>query len=348
MTLRLAQVLAGGEQGGAENFFVRLSTALAPVQGLEQRAFVRPHPDRIRALEGSGLSCQSFRFGGPLHWLDRARFRHALKDFAPDVVMSWMNRATAATPPGDYQLVGRLGSYYNLKYYRHCDHWIGISRGLCDYLVAGGMPAAKVHHIPNFASESPTTAVSRTAFATPEGVPLILAAGRLHEKKGFDVLIRALSGIPDAVLWLAGAGPEETALKALAAGRGVSARVRFLGWWQNMASLLQTVDLFVCPSRHEGLGSVVLEAWANGCPIVATDSQGPGELIDHGQTGLLTPVDEAGALQQAIRGLIGDPSLRGTLAANAREHYRAHFSQEVVVAQYRDLLSRLSGQTLNP
>ncbi|MDX1588744.1 MAG: glycosyltransferase [Oleiphilaceae bacterium] len=346
MTVRLAQVLAGGEKGGAENFFVRLGGALAPVPGLEQRAFLRPHPDRFRALEGAGVPCNGFRFGGPLHWLDRARYRHALRGFRPDVVMTWMNRATAATPSGDYQLVARLGSDYNLKYYRHCDHWIGISRGLCDYLVDGGMPAERVHHVPNFASETPTVPVSRTAFDTPDGAPLILAAGRLHETKGFDVLIRAMAGIPDAVLWLAGEGPEEPALKSLAGQLGVGDRVRFLGWWQNIASLLQTVDLFVCPSRHEGLGSVVLEAWANGCPIVATRAQGPEELIEPGETGLLTPVDEAPALQQAVRALIGDPPLRSRLAAHARARYQAHYSQSVILERYRELLSRISGRPL--
>ncbi len=117
---------------------------------------------------------------------------------------------------------------------------------------------------------------------------MLLAAGRLHHNKGFDVL-RALARLPDATLWLAGTGPEQSALHALATGLGVAGRVRFLGWRDDVTTLMASVDVFVCPSRHEGLGSIVLEAWAHGCPIVATASQGPAELIRADQTGLLTP-----------------------------------------------------------
>ncbi|TVP52930.1 MAG: glycosyltransferase [Halomonadaceae bacterium] len=347
MTLRLAQVIAGGANGGAENFFVRLNLALHGETDIEQQAFLRHHPQRQQALLEGGLRCQNFRFGGPLHWLDRLHYRRALKQFTPDVVMTWMNRASQLTPAGNYQLVARLGHYYNLKYYRHCNHWIGISRGICDHLVAGGMPAQRVHYIPNFASEAPVPAVERSAFSTPPKVPLLLAAGRLHENKGFDVLIRALVEIPEAVLWLAGDGPEEAALKALAVDLGVSERIRFIGWWPDIASLLQSADLFVCPSRHEGLGSVVLEAWLNRCPIVATASQGPGELIEDGITGLLTPVDQVQPLAGAIRQLIDQPPLRQALADTAWQHYQSHFSQQVITRQYQELLNGLAG-TVNP
>lgn len=346
MTLRLAQVIAGGANGGAENFYVRLSAALQSLPAIEQQAFLRPHPQRQAELEAAGITCQHFRFGGPLHWLDRLQYRRALKRFEPAVVMTWMNRASQVTPAGRYQLVARLGSYYNLKYYRHCNHWIGISRGICDHLVAGGMPAQRVHYIPNFASEAPAAAIARTAFDTPAGVPLLLAAGRLHSFKGFDVLIRALAEIPGAVLWLAGDGPQEQALKALAQELGVSERIRFIGWWPDIASLLQTTDLFVCPSRHEGLGSVVLEAWQNHCPIVATASQGPGELIEAGVTGLLSPVDQVAPLAEGIRQLLDQPGLRETLAANARQRYRHHFSQQVITGHYQTLLTDLASQPL--
>ncbi|AFT71921.1 Glycosyl transferase, group 1 [Alloalcanivorax dieselolei B5] len=340
---RLAQVLAGAEQGGAESFFVRLVSALQGQPGLEQQAFLRPYEQRVRALRSAGVASCGFRFPGPLRPWERVRYRQALRRYRPDIVLTWMNRASALTPPGDYTLVSRLGHYYNLKYYRHADYWIGITKGICDHLVRGGMPVGRVVQIPNFADEHPVEPVTRADFATPPDCPLLLAAGRLHVNKGFDVLLTALQQVPEAMLWLAGSGPEEAALKTLCRELGLEERVRFLGWRDDVTALMRSADLFVCPSRHEGLGSIVLEAWAHHCPIIATASQGPAELIEHGETGLVTPVDETVALAGAIASLLRQPAMRARLADNGWRHYQQRFSRAVVVRQYQDFFASLPG-----
>lgn len=334
-TLRLAQVLAGAERGGAENFYTRLVAALNDVAGLQQRAFLRGFPERTAQLEKAAVDWQHFTFGGPLDLLGHYRYRRALRRFAPDIVLTWMGRASALTPRGDYCLVNRLGHYYDLKYYRHADYWVGISKGICDHLIAGGMPAKRVVHIPNFADEREVAPVPKTSFDTPPGVPLLLAAGRLHRNKGFDVLLRALQGIDGAYLWLAGSGPEDEPLRQLAQDLGVRDRIRFLGWRGDVTALMRSADIFVCPSRHEGLGSIVMESWAHRCPIIATDSQGPGELIEHGETGLVTPVDDAQALGDSIGQLIASGKLQAQLADKAFAHYHSRYSRHRIVEQYR-------------
>jgi glycosyltransferase involved in cell wall biosynthesis len=341
---RIAQVIAGAAQGGAENMYVRLVKGLQASGEFEQRAFLRRHAHRLDALRAGGVAAEGFRFGGTLDVIDRWQFQRALKAARPDLVMTWMNRAAAATPRGDYVLTSRLGHYYNLKYYRRADYWIGITKGICNHLIQGGMPADRVFHIPNFADEKPVEKLPRDSFDTPADQPLLIAAGRLHVNKAFDTLLRALVSIPDATLWLAGSGPEEHNLKALAAALGVAARVRFLGWRNDVTALMASGDLFVCPSRHEGLGSIVMEAWAHRCPIVATNSQGPGEVIEHGITGLVTPVDEVAPLAAAINQLLRDPAQRAQLVEQAHAHYQTHYSEHVIVGQYntlyRDLLAR--------
>lgn len=336
-THRIAQVLAGAERGGAENFFVRLVKGLQATGKVNQQAFIRAHQHRIDALESGGVPTRGFRFGGQLNLLDRMRYHRALREFHPDIVMTWMNRASIATPPGDYTLISRLGHYYNLKYYRHADYWVGISKGICDHLIQGGMPADRVFYIPNFADETPVEPLPRDSFETPSDRPLILAAGRLHENKGFDILLQALTKVPDATLWLAGSGPEEQPLKQQCHELGLDNRVRFLGWRDDVTTLMKTADLFVCPSRHEGLGSIVMEAWAHECPIIATNSQGPGELIASGETGIITPVDQAKPLAGAIRELLDNPREAGQLVHNASQHYWQNFSESVIVRQYLDL-----------
>ena len=339
----VAQVLAGAEQGGAENFFVRLVQGLEESHKVNQKAFIRNHQQRIDALRAGNVAVEGFRFGGKLSVIDRLKYRAALKQFHPDIVMTWMNRASGLTPKGDYQLVCRLGHYYNLKYYRHADYWVGISKGICDHLVNGGMPADRVFHIPNFADESLVEPLPRNSFNTPMGVPVLLAAGRLHVNKGFDVLLQSLRNIPEAILWLAGSGPEDGPLKKLCNELGLQDRVRFLGWRNDVTALMKTVDIFICPSRYEGLGSIVMESWAHGCPIIATASEGPGEVIEHGKTGILTPVDDARSLADAVMELLGDLHERHRLVENANRHYEAYYSRKVIVDKYNELYLTIIG-----
>ncbi len=339
--MRVAQILAGAAQGGAENFFVRLVAGLEQRSEVEQKAFIRGHEHRINSLESKGVTAEGFRFGGKLDVLGHWQYRNALKAYKPDIVMTWMSRASGTTPAGNYKLVNRLGHYYNLKYYRQADYWVGISKGICKHLIDGGMPEDRVFHIPNFADETPVTAIPRDSFETPIDKPLMLAAGRLHVNKGFDILLESLASIPDATLWLAGAGPEEENLKALCHKLGLDDRVRFLGWRNDVTTLMKTADLFVCPSRHEGLGSIVMESWAHECPIIATNSQGPGEAIDDGVSGLITPVDDVDALANALNSVLSTPELKQRLVEGGSKIYSERYSQQVVVDQYVDLYQKI-------
>ena len=123
--------------------------------------------------------------------------------------------------------------------------------------------------------------------------------GRLHEVKAHDISLKALALIPQAYLWIAGTGPLEAELKALAQSLGVAQRVRFLGWRNDAAALYRTADACLFPSRFEPLGNVVIQCWANGLPVIAAASQGPSQLITPGQDGLLVPIDDAPALATA-------------------------------------------------
>ncbi|NVK39646.1 MAG: glycosyltransferase [Oceanospirillaceae bacterium] len=340
--IRIAQVLAGAAQGGAENFFVRLVSGLHEHPELEVKAFIRDHAHRIDSLRQAGVNTQGFRFGSPVDMIDRHHYRKALLDYAPEIVMTWMGRASIYTPHSSrYVLVNRLGHYYKLKYYSHADYWVGISKGICKHMIDGGFPAERVVHIPNFADEREVTPLPRDSFDTPVDKPLILTAGRLHVNKAFDVLLHSLAELPGVTLWLAGSGPEEQNLKALCRKLGLESRVRFLGWRTDVTALMRTADLFVCPSRHEGLGSIVMESWAHRCPIVATNSQGPGEAITDGVSGLITPVDDAAALAKAIDSVLKSDELRQRLIEGASEVYANGYSKARIVEQYNEFYHRI-------
>ena len=346
MTRRLLQAMAGARHGGAETFFVRLAGALQRA-GETQRVVIRRCPDRSEALRKAGVAVTELRFGGPFDIASRIAFRREIAEWWPDIVLTWMNRATTMCPAGDFVHVGRLGGYYDLKHYRHCDHLIGNTRAIVDYAVREGWPPERAHHLPNFVPD-PRTLPTAMAPQRPHGGALALALGRLHPNKGFDLLLDALAMTDDIHLWIAGEGALREDLDRQARDLGIAERVRFLGWRDDVWALMKVADFLVCASRHEPLGNVVIEAWAAGLPVVATASDGPAGLIDDGRSGLLVPLPGqpsggSEALATAIASVALDPSFRARLAQGGREAYEAEFTEAAVVARYRDFFDELAG-----
>ena len=179
---------------------------------------------------------------------------------------------------------------------------IGCAPDIVRWLVEEqGWPKEQAICISNFVDTAKMAPVARSLFETPTDKKLVVTMGRLHVNKAFDVLLRAMAKLPGVYLWLAGAGPEEASLKALASKLQLNERVRFLGWRDDMPALLATADVFVCPSRHEPFGNVVPEAWASDVPLVSTASQGPSYMIASGESGLLVGIDQPDELAEAIR-----------------------------------------------
>jgi glycosyltransferase involved in cell wall biosynthesis len=331
--MRVMQVMAGAPKGGAETFFTRLAPALARTS-ITQEVVIRRDADRSAELRSHGIEPMQFRFGGPLDCVTGHRLNRAIARFAPDILLSWMNRATQFCPVGDHVFAARLGGYYKLENYQRCDHLVGNTKDICDYLVEEGWPRSRTWYLPNFVDETSAAAVPREALNTPEGVPLLLALGRLHTNKAYDVLLEALVQLPEAYLWLAGEGPLRQTLEAQASRLGITDRVRFLGWRTDVPALFAACDLFVCPSRHEPLGNVVIESWAQRKPLVAAQSQGPAALVEDGETGLLVPIDDAPRLSAAIARILADADLAEKLVSQGRVAYEADFTEAAVVSSY--------------
>jgi len=341
--MRILQAMAGAEVGGAELFFERLAVALERA-GVEQKVVIRKNPTRAAVLREGGVEPVELPFGGKLDWQTKRGLKREIKSFKPDIVLTWMNRATSMCPKatnGEYLHMARLGGYYDLKYYAACDHLIGNTEDIVEYLVKEKWPQEKAHYLPNFVDGRRMEPITRKTLFTPDSAPLIVALGRLHENKGFDILFQALARVPGAYLWLAGDGPLKEELDKLAEKLAIKPRVRFLGWRDDAGALLRAADLFVCSSRHEPLGNVVIEAWAQGAPVVAADSYGPGTLIENLETGVLVPTEDAVAMSKAIRNVIADENLRERIARQGFEMYNAHFTEEIVTRQYIEFFEKV-------
>ncbi|MGI9657815.1 MAG: glycosyltransferase, partial [Gaiellaceae bacterium] len=164
-----------------------------------------------------------------------------------------------------------------------------------------------------------------------------VAVGRLHEQKGFDLLIDALSDVPDVSLRLVGDGVERASLEAHATARGVYERVEFLGWLDDPTPELERGDIFVLPSRYEGLPLSIIEAMFAELPVVAADVGSVRELVVDGETGLLVPPEDVQAIAAAMTSLAGDRERRRRLGSAARERALARFSLETMLERYREL-----------
>jgi glycosyltransferase involved in cell wall biosynthesis len=342
--MSVLHLLGTAGDGGAETYFVDLVTALKRA-GVDEAAAIRRHAGRKAALEAVGVPTKVLGFGGPLDILTKTAAAGYAQITGTKLALAWMNRAARHTPKGPWARIGRLGGYYNLKYYKGFEELVANTEDIAEWIVGQGWPAGRVRHIPNFAAAPPPLAehggapVDRASLDTPAGVPLLLAMGRLHEAKAHDVSLQALAALPDAYLWIAGVGPEEAKLKALAEALGVTSRVRFLGWRTDPSALYRAADVCVFPSRYEPLGNVVIQAWAHGLPVVAAESQGPKALIEDGRDGILVPIDDTDALAAGVRRLLAEPKLAEGFRTRGLGRVAAEFSEAAVVAQWKTLFA---------
>jgi SAM-dependent methyltransferase len=178
-----------------------------------------------------------------------------------------------------------------------------------------------------------------------------LAAGRLMWKKDYPTLLRAFATQRGAVLLIAGEGPQETELRALA--RELAVDARFLGRVDDMPALMNAADALVLSSVVEGLPMALIEAASSGLPAVATDAGGVREAILEGQTGFVCPPRDPAGLGEAMSRLAAlSPEARARMGVAARAHAVARFDLKRVAAEwdraYRELLDPVWGQAFGP
>jgi len=181
--------------------------------------------------------------------------------------------------------------------------------------------------------------------------PLILAVGRLVEKKGFHVLVRACALLRDRGAAfhcdIIGKGPQEAALRALIAELRLAARVQLVGPkpQDEIVAAYRYAAVFALPcvvgadGNRDGLPTVLLEAMAMRVPVVSTDLTGVPEIIDDGIAGLLVPQNDPAALADALARLLADPVLRERMGSAARARVERKFDLQKNVAVLRGWLT---------
>ena len=325
-----------------------------------------PVGDRLRADGVEVLSCDA---RGAWDFRVIRRLARIIRTRQPDIIHSMLFHANLASRgaawmagfPGNRVICEIQTVEVERTWHLRLDRW---TCGKCRYVI-GNSPSV-IEHLENIAriprdrlrlirggiDSNPlrdATPIDLADLGLPSEAAIVLWAGRFDPVKGLDLLVDSFREVVDrcdAHLLLAG-GPVGGALFNSIRKRinrlSLAERVHLLGPRNDVPRLLKTADVFVLPSRTEGLPNALLEAMAAGCPIVATDVPGCRDLIEHEQTGLLVPYANTGALADALLRLLTDPSLAQRLGQNASTLVERSWSAERNYREYYGAYGELVG-----
>jgi glycosyltransferase involved in cell wall biosynthesis len=243
--------------------------------------------------------------------------------------------ATVATVHNEFTRQARL--------MRLADAVVGLSAAGIRKMKGWDIAAHRLHEIPNGAIGS-----ARRAFEPATAVevcrPAIGFVGGLHERKGVDDLLHAFDRVfrlvPNANLYIAGAGPLQREYERIAAGMRSRHNIHFVGHLDNPSLLYRQLDVFCLPSRAEPFGLVLVEAREAGCAIVATAVDGVPQVLDFGAAGLLVPSRDVEALSSALAHALEPATLKDLKERASRDLEK--FSVHHVAERYIDLYRRLA------
>jgi glycosyltransferase involved in cell wall biosynthesis len=178
--------------------------------------------------------------------------------------------------------------------------------------------------------------------------PRMLFVGRLVYQKGLDILVKVLGELKSTPwkLKLVGDGPHRPVLESLADDLGIADRIEFMGWLSReaMSHQYEDANLFVFPSRHEGMPNAVLEAMACGLPVVASHIAGNEELVLPEKTGLLVPPEDPLALRNALESLLLNPERGIQMGEAGRRLVEEHYTWDHMAKQYLSLIQGIVGK----
>lgn len=288
-----------------------------------------------------------------LNWSRQNRPNATLAFFGmPSGAVAWLLKAVYKIPyivslrggdvpgfrPYDFKTFHKLIGPFLRVIWHDASAVIANSRGLRDLALAFDS-SIEIPIIPNGVDGTRYTVENRDW-----SHPRLFSVGRIVYQKGLDLGLRALTQLQD-LDWrwsIAGDGPQIEPLKSLADELGIAERVTFLGWQskEELAMDYHQANLFLFPSRHEGMPNAVLEAMSSGLPVAATRIAGNDELVIEGETGLLVQSENVNELRDALRKLITDPALSQKMGAASRQRVEQNYTWQKVAEGYQMFLEQ--------
>ena len=363
--IRIAFVIPTLDQSGAERQLALLAAGL-PATEFRICVFALNRGGHYQQLlENAGIATslvgKQFRFD----FRTALRLRRGLREFQPHIVQSFLFSANTLVrlpgiaPEGSRLIISercvdawksRWQLALDRRLARRADALVGNSCSVADFYQQLGVPAAKLHSIPNVApplSGTLSRTVARDVLGLPQNVPVIGFVGRLAPQKRLRDLVWAFQLLQqvrgDARLVLIGDGPSRPALESLADTFDSRPRIHFAGHRPDAPHLLKAFDVFVLPSEFEGMSNSLMEAMQTSLPCVVSDIPANLELVRPGENGLTFPPGNCPVLAKTLLRLLSDQPLQERLGTAASASITRDYSPENITAAwislYRSLLA---------
>lgn len=365
--LNVVHLIQGLETGGLENMVCQLVLRQDPKRFLHEIIGYDSLGPLAKRLEAAGVHCRLVRRNAGVDWRYLLRLTGELTRIRPHILHLHNPTAffygafagrLARIPCVFYTEHGRdsASSKHNIWLHRFLsrlvDRVVAVSDSSRVLLEREGVPSRRIVTIHNGIDTAPflermnrTVLRARLGFASEQ--PLVGIVARLDPVKNHVSLLRAMAQIireyPDACLLVIGDGPLRGALERLARELGVAEHIRFLGIREDVPDLLAMLDVAVLCSLGEGLSMTLLEQGAAGVPVVATDTGGNPEVVEHGRTGILVPVGDDGALARAICDLLAAPDSARAMGEAGRLRILEEFAIERMATRYASLYESCVG-----
>lgn len=320
--------------------------------------WARNYPFEIQNLEAfdkkaGGLRSLPKLISGLLklwHILKRERY-DAIITFTHDSNVLGLPLAKLAGIPA--RVGTHLGEIRGMSKWRDGLHTFFVNRGVIQTLVTSsartrnnaievGVSPEKIKTIYNAIMPFDVAHIDRGAVRQKLGLQkddvFFIAVGRLVYEKGHEFLVQAMSTVagsdPHAIAGICGAGPLQDELQVQIEKLNLQDKVKLLGQWDSIPDLLAASDVFVLPSRWEGLPMALLEGMMAGLPVIATQVEGVDEVVQPGVHGLLVPLESPAELAQAILQLLRSPQDRKRMGKAARERVLSSYTTDRMCEAY--------------
>ncbi len=357
--MKIANIILSSQNGGVEQVTIDYSRVLRDL-GHEVLVIVRGNAPYIAEIEKLGIAVVKinnyFGYGDIFAILAIANI---VKKYDIDIVFSHASKASALTglalkkinqknrDKRIYQIA--VNHSNNVKRSLVGDIILSINKPIFYKTIDLGRSANNSFVMPNAIDIAGIDNAILPLNFSQKKVIKIGIIGRFVKSKGFDYVIKALKNLAsevdfknEFVLKIAGGGEEEANLKQLAKDLKLENKIEFCGWVTNKADFFNQIDIFCLPSLNEPFGLVIIEAMKYQTPIIATNCDGPKEIIKDGVDGVIVNLEPLELLSErisvAIKKLTSDDELANCLVKNAFEKLKNNYSFESLAKRIQDIL----------
>ena len=341
--MKIINFISGTDLGGPKQIFVLYSEIMANL-GHDVHPVIRQGAKFKPMLESLKLPIHEVSYSRITQQFAKTivikKLQAVIESIQPDVIITHKSSDLEILRKAAGENIRIIGFVYWIsnKHIEHADELVAISTVIKQFLLDNKY-TKPIHLIPGMVRiDSPPR------YRDLPATPLIGAMGVLRRKKGFHTLIEALAilkktGTPFKAI-IAGKGQMRPYLLHLRRKHGLMEELIIRGWVSNdeREKFIDSIDLYILPSRIETFGLVVIEAMARMKRVIATKCGGPNEIIHHGKDGFLVEKQNPKAMADQIKQLIDKPSLSSTIPNSAMETVNANYTKEALRNKFKELL----------